>query len=651
MTESCRIKSCRISGRLMFAFMPDRNWAWVLVAASLLAGSALAEVTASSKAESERLVAAAAKAEMGGETSRAFSLLHDAVRIDPENRLARWQLGEVKVDGQWMTAEELQRRSAADPRQVEYRERRKEAGQTPQGQMALARWCRKNNLNDEAQFHWVNVLAVDPKNGEALHALDLRWQKGRLVSCAQTAQQKEQSKEAKRAAERWNSKIVKWRRAVSGQDLAARGAALDEIRNIKPLDAIPSLEEVTLGRDAHDPVHADECLEIGLAFIEALSKQPPQQATESLARHAVFSPGKQAQTSATEKLKTREKHDYIPMLLGGLGMPFESSYSVMTGPDGSVHYLHSLYREGADADWSFDSRRAAVQKDLGGRKYTYDVKSNTMEVGPPTGNFPSEIAKKTRVTSQYNSRYATAAATTEATVARTNYNIETINSLIVPVLRATTGKDFGDNPKAWWEWWRGENDYYASGDHPVDRYYYWGTDNTYTYGFPAYEVRYPVPPPGPRGPFSCFVKGTPIWTKTGVRPIETLELGDLVLSQDVNSGELKYQPVIVRTVRPRSPIVKISFSNEDILATKGHPFWVIGAGWRMAKEVGNGDVLHGVSGSSAIRKVEAAGEAETYNLIVAGFNTYFVGESGILVHDNTPRTPTQTIMPGILANK
>ena len=96
--------------------------------------------------------------------------------------------------------------------------------------------------------------------------------------------------------------------------------------------------------------------------------------------------------------------------------------------------------------------------------------------------------------------------------------------------------------------------------------------------------------------------------------------------------------------------MKVSLAKEDVLATKGHPFWLIGSGWRMAKEVADGDVLRAVSGSSVVRKVESAGEAEAYNLIVADFNTYFVGESGILVHDNTPRTPTQAILPGVVKN-
>jgi hypothetical protein len=196
------------------------------------------------------------------------------------------------------------------------------------------------------------------------------------------------------------------------------------------------------------------------------------------------------------------------MLLAGLGMPIESSFRIDTGPDGSVHYSQSLYREGPESDWSLDSRCAAVQTDFGGRAYTYDVKSNTVEVGPPTGSFPSEVAKKARIATRYQSRFGKTAMATESQAASMNQAIEAINKLIVPVLTSTTGRDFGDNPKAWWDWWRQENEYYASPDHAVDQHYTSQTVN-YNYGYPSYSVRYPAPPPGSRS-HSCFVKGTPV---------------------------------------------------------------------------------------------------------------------------------------------
>ena len=180
----------------------------------------------SKKADTEGLIASAAQAEARGDVSKSLEILHEIIRIDPENQRAHWQLGQIKVDKQWVAVEEAQRRTSADPLQGEYRERRAAVGDRAQEQLAIAKWARKNGLSDEAFYHWTRVLAADPKNAEALHALDLRWQNGRLMSREQIADHKAQMRNAKRAAERWAPKIVGWRRAVSGQDSAARDAAL-----------------------------------------------------------------------------------------------------------------------------------------------------------------------------------------------------------------------------------------------------------------------------------------------------------------------------------------------------------------------------------------------------------------------------------------
>jgi hypothetical protein len=132
-------------------------------------------------------------------------------------------------------------------------------------------------------------------------------------------------------------------------------------------------------------------------------------------------------------------------------------------------------------------------------------------------------------------------------------------------------------------------------------------------------------------------------------PIETIEPGDLVLSQDVNSGEIKYAAVMRTTLRPPIELYRISFAQEELRATSGHPFWVAGHGWRMVKEMKDGATLHGISRSSRIRTLKPDGQGEAYNLVVADFNTYFVGEGGVLSHDVTPRAPTQSIVPGIAA--
>ena len=51
----------------------------------------------------------------------------------------------------------------------------------------------------------------------------------------------------------------------------------------------------------------------------------------------------------------------------------------------------------------------------------------------------------------------------------------------------------------------------------------------------------------------------------------------------------------------------------------------------------------------SVEKLEAdpSNAGLAYNLIVADYNSYFVGDRGILVHDNTPRMPTAAILPGL----
>ena len=53
------------------------------------------------------------------------------------------------------------------------------------------------------------------------------------------------------------------------------------------------------------------------------------------------------------------------------------------------------------------------------------------------------------------------------------------------------------------------------------------------------------------------------------------------------------------------------------------------------------------SGSSAGLLTESP-EQETFNLVVDGFHTYFVGMSQVLVHDVSITSPTDAIVPGLL---
>lgn len=601
---------------------------WFATAVSLSLAVAIPLTAADPKtlSESERLVAAAVQAEVAGDVGQYLTLLQAAIRSDPNNKVARWQLGQVQVGRDWIPAEEAQRRSANDPLQAEYRQRRAAASDSLADQIRLARWCRDNKLNDEAELHWTVVLSHDPTNKEAQRAVDMLWKGGRLVNRKQSTDQKRQVQAAKDAAKYWEPMIAKWRRAVAGRDARAHDAALAEIRAIDRLDAIPSIEAVTLGRDAYQSDHAEECQQIAVAFMEALVVKPYQAATQSIVRHAVLSPGNKVKKAAIAELKKRDQHEYVPMLLAGLAMPIESSYQVMTDLDGAVHYRHSLYREAADADWEWDANYSVM------RRPGHVVDVYFQRVNKPVLVDRAASAKRAWMVPSpaiVRTVFADFAANVEFSVDKSNKSVEQINAQVIPVLAATSGKDHS-TAKQWWDWWRDANEYYES-DHPLNR-------NSESQSNGDCFCR-PQP--------SCFVRGTRVWTKMGLIPIETVELGDFVLSQDVNTGELTYKPVLAKTVRPPSKMLTITLDGDVITTTLGHPFWVAGTGWRMAKELGDDARLHGINGANRVRSISSAADAEAYNLVVADYSTYFVGDSGVLVHDNTPRQPSQAIVPGV----
>jgi hypothetical protein len=147
---------------------------------------------------------------------------------------------------------------------------------------------------------------------------------------------------------------------------------------------------------------------------------------------------------------------------------------------------------------------------------------------------------------------------------------------------------------------------------------------------------------------SCFLAGTAVRTQGGLAPIESIQPGDRVLSQDQDTGELTYKLVLRTTLRPPAKMVRITAGSESITTTLGHPFWVSGHGWKMAKELQVGDRLHSHGGAIEVLTVEPLDKPEpAHNLVVADFNSYFVGNQGLLVHDNEFRQPTRAIVPGL----
>ena len=146
-----------------------------------------------------------------------------------------------------------------------------------------------------------------------------------------------------------------------------------------------------------------------------------------------------------------------------------------------------------------------------------------------------------------------------------------------------------------------------------------------------------------RAPCGCFTAGTDVLTDEGLKPIETVEVGDQLLSKDEESGELAWNPVSRRYQFNERELYQLDVARADgtqsnLTVTDDHPFWVKDQGWVASAKLQAGMQLqdrqgqwHEVIGWSALEH-----RGTTFNFEVADDHTFFVGEEGFWVHNGGP---------------
>ena len=134
----------------------------------------------------------------------------------------------------------------------------------------------------------------------------------------------------------------------------------------------------------------------------------------------------------------------------------------------------------------------------------------------------------------------------------------------------------------------------------------------------------------------CFVAGTLVLTSEGNKPIEEIKAGDLVYSTNPETGESEYKEVVRAFRKESDVIIHIFVNGEEIETTPQHPFWVEDE-WVSAKDLREGDVLTLADGTSvAITRTYGEQLDEpviVYNFEVQDFHTYYVTDTGVLVHN------------------
>ncbi|MGE4240022.1 MAG: polymorphic toxin-type HINT domain-containing protein [Ramlibacter sp.] len=170
---------------------------------------------------------------------------------------------------------------------------------------------------------------------------------------------------------------------------------------------------------------------------------------------------------------------------------------------------------------------------------------------------------------------------------------------------------------------------------------------------------------------ACFVAGTVIHTRNGPLAVERFVGGELVLARDEKTGETGMRAVLNTKATPDMPIHRVTVRNaegrtETLRTTEEHPFWVKGNGWVKAALLTVDDVLLDLQDRDMTIVDVAVEEARetVYNIEVAQFHTYHVGELGVWVHNaNCPRkraaedplaadgAQRQKVAPGVMYRK
>ncbi len=140
----------------------------------------------------------------------------------------------------------------------------------------------------------------------------------------------------------------------------------------------------------------------------------------------------------------------------------------------------------------------------------------------------------------------------------------------------------------------------------------------------------------------CFPGGTQVLTEDGLRSIETLELGDKVASRNEETGEVDWKPITHLFEYDDDRVVYVLILENEageqsrIEATHNHPFYVKGLGWidvvNLKPDMQIPDNENGILTVVSLTKTDRS--PITYNLEVADFHTFFVGEQRAWVHNN-----------------
>ena len=413
--------------------------------------------------------------------------------------------------------------------------------------------------------------------------------------------------------------------------------------------------------------------------VQLLGQVDSPAASRALAYLAVFGESSAARQGATETLRRRDAREYAQYLIGFLRDRVKYQVTPVAGPnskgvlhvEGANYNLDRVYepqgpqyragdrfgfapgvgpvvrrREGA-----ISTGYVYLREHRWGQFPAIDAvmsQSLALTAARPTTRFRFAVAAQ----ATYSLRELDAEARRAAEHAqrqllgdaraldRQNAAVDRSNDRFLAVLQAGTGQARPEDRKGWSDWYVDLVGYRSTSDRPRP---------TFVEQVPLdYQPQYrPVALAVADDPailgydrISCFAAGTPVRTLQGARAIETLAVGDVVLTQSTATGALGYQPIVATHHNPPGSTFRIKLGADEVIASDFHRFWVgrpgLGNGPRPE---GPGDHLRTLGGVLPVETIAPGEVVPLFNLDVADDATFFVGGSAALGPRQYPARP------------
>ena len=239
-------------------------------------------------------------------------------------------------------------------------------------------------------------------------------------------------------------------------------------------------------------------------------------------------------------------------------------------------------------------------------------------------------------------------------IEQANAEIHRWNGRLLPVLEGATGQGFGEDRESWFAWWADQEGFVARRPGSI---YKPTIDEVVVQPFRGVQIGLgdpPMPtapirsnsdrPPAPHTPATLGGPASgpgppsaPARARWPSRPSGSATRSSPRTSAPARSATSPSWPS--STIRPTRPL-RVSLGDESIVATGIHRFWKAGHGWAMARDLKAGDPIRTLGGVARVTSVESDETQPVFNLEVAEGHSFFVGEQGALVHDNSLVQPT-----------